>query len=62
LQGHGSDAHTHAVAINAGCALYLCGLSESVKMGTALALSTIKTGKAFELLHKLATVSSQSQE
>lgn len=62
LQGQGSDAHTHAVAINAGCALYLCGLSESVKAGTALALNILKSGKAFELLHKLATVSSQAQE
>lgn len=45
LQGQGSDAYTHAVAINAGCALYLCGLSDSVKAGTALALNTIKAAK-----------------
>ncbi|MDL3983801.1 anthranilate phosphoribosyltransferase [Shewanella xiamenensis] len=62
LQGQGGDAHTHAVAINAGCALYLCGLSDSVKAGTALALNTIKSGKAFELLNQLAKVSSEAQE
>ncbi len=62
LSGQGQDAHTHAVAINAGCALYLCGLADSVKSGTTLALNTIKSGKAFELLTKLATVSSKAQE
>lgn len=58
LQGQGQAAHAHAVAINAGCALYVCGVCDSPKAGTALALSTINSAKAFELLGQLATASS----
>ncbi|MCL1127154.1 anthranilate phosphoribosyltransferase [Shewanella surugensis] len=59
LQGQGKTAHTHAVAINAGCALYVAGLAESPKAGTKLALDTIKSGRPFALLTKLATASQQ---
>lgn len=62
LQGRGTDAHTNAVAINAGCALYVCGIADSVKAGTLLALATIQSGKAFELLSQLAKVSSETKE
>lgn len=62
LKGVGTDAHTNAVAINAGCALYVCGIADSVKTGTLLALNTIKSGKAFELLSQLAKVNSVAQE
>ena len=62
LKGCGTDAHANAVAINAGCALYVCGIADSVKTGTLLALSTIQSGKAFELLSQLAKVSSETKE
>lgn len=62
LKGYGTDAHTNAVAINAGCALYVCGIADSVKAGTLLALATIQSGKAFELLSQLAKVSSETKE
>lgn len=62
LKGCGTDAHTNAVAINAGCALYVCGIADSVKAGTLLAIATIQNGKAFELLSQLAKVSSETKE
>lgn len=62
LKGRGTEAHTNAVAINAGCALYVCGIADSVKAGTILALATIQSGKAFELLSQLAKVSSETKE
>lgn len=57
LQGQGQTAHTHAVAANAGCALYISGVCDSVKSGTALALQTIASGKAYQLLEQLADAS-----
>ncbi|WP_028767313.1 anthranilate phosphoribosyltransferase [Shewanella fidelis] len=57
LQGTGQTAHINAVAINAGCALYVAGVCEDIKSGTALALETINSGKAFELLTQLASAS-----
>nr|WP_320126239.1 anthranilate phosphoribosyltransferase [uncultured Shewanella sp.] len=62
LKGRGTEAHANAVAINAGCALYVCGIADSVKAGTILALATIQSGKAFELLSQLAKVSSETKE
>lgn len=59
LQGRGETAHAEAVAINAGCALYLCGVCDSVKAGTALALTTIQSGQAYELLGQLAKASGE---
>ncbi len=60
LKGDATDAQTNAVAINAGCALYLAGLADTPKAGTELALSTIKSGKAYEQLIQLATMSQQA--
>jgi anthranilate phosphoribosyltransferase len=57
LQGKGKTAHTHAVAVNAGCALYVSGISDTVRAGTALALETLASGKAHELLIRLADAS-----
>ncbi|MCL1037763.1 anthranilate phosphoribosyltransferase [Shewanella submarina] len=56
LQGNGEQAHTNAVAINAGCALYLSGLAPCVKTGTAQALATLESGKAWSLLQELANI------
>jgi len=57
LQGKGTEPHMNAVAINAGCALYVAGVCDSVKAGTTLALATIKSGKAYQLLTALADAS-----
>lgn len=57
LKGTGQSAHMNAVAINAGCALYVAGICDDIKSGTALALETIKSGKAYELLTQLANAS-----
>ena len=62
LQGKGQAAHANAVAINAGCALYISGLCDSVKSGTALALSTINSGKAYALLQQLANANNEQGE
>ncbi|NMH66085.1 anthranilate phosphoribosyltransferase [Shewanella salipaludis] len=59
LQGKGKTAHKNAVAINAGCALYIAGVCESVRAGTALALATIDSGKAYGLLLQLAQASQE---
>ncbi|WP_065187245.1 anthranilate phosphoribosyltransferase [Shewanella woodyi] len=58
LQGKGQAAHQHAVAANAGCALYISGVSDSVESGTQLALETIASGRAYQLLKQLASASS----
>ncbi|WP_287050562.1 anthranilate phosphoribosyltransferase, partial [Shewanella sp. CG18_big_fil_WC_8_21_14_2_50_42_11] len=57
LQGNGLPAHRDAVAINAGCALYISGVCDSVQAGTQLALATLASGAAFTLLTDLAAVS-----
>ncbi|MGX9462820.1 anthranilate phosphoribosyltransferase [Shewanella sp. A14] len=57
LQGQGQAAHRDAVAINAGCALYVSGICHSVYDGTQLALTTLATGKAYTLLTDLAAAS-----
>lgn len=57
LQGKGTAPHMNAVAINAGCALYVAGVVDSVKAGTTLALATIESGKAYRLLTALADAS-----
>lgn len=61
LQGQGRTAHTHAVAINAGCALYISGVCDSVQSGTRLALNTLATGRAYQLLTELAKVSADEE-
>ncbi|MEZ9142635.1 anthranilate phosphoribosyltransferase [Shewanella sp. 10N.286.52.E4] len=59
LKGEGKPAHRDAVAINAGCALYVSGVCDTVQQGTKLALDTINSGKAFDVLTKLADASQQ---
>ncbi|WP_394147794.1 anthranilate phosphoribosyltransferase [Shewanella atlantica] len=57
LQGQGLTAHTNAVAVNAGCALYISGVCDSVEAGTSLAKATLASGKAYSLLKQLASAS-----
>ena len=61
LQGTGKSAHMNAVAINAGCALYVAGVCEDIKSATALALDTINSGKAYQLLTQLSDASQASK-
>ncbi|QFU22258.1 anthranilate phosphoribosyltransferase [Shewanella eurypsychrophilus] len=61
LQGRGQAAHRDAVAANAGCALYISGVCDSVKSGTALALTTLESGKAYQLLEQLASASTAAK-
>ncbi|MBQ0724235.1 MAG: anthranilate phosphoribosyltransferase [Cycloclasticus sp.] len=41
------------LALNAGAALYVCGVSDSIKAGVALAQSTIKSGAALTKINAL---------
>ncbi len=56
LSGQGKAAHTDAVAVNAGAAIYLSGLANSLPNGTAMALNIIKSGKGLEKLNQLAAI------
>ncbi len=57
LQGHGQRAHQDAVAVNAGCALYVAGIAPSPKDGTAMALAILQTSRAWERLEQLIETS-----
>lgn len=57
LQGQGSQAHRNAVAVNAGCALYISGNSDTPLEGVKQALAILDSGKAFTLLEQLANAS-----
>ncbi|NKF50294.1 anthranilate phosphoribosyltransferase [Shewanella sp. WXL01] len=61
LAGKGTDAQRDAVAVNAGCALYVAGLAPNAKAGTELALKTIASGEALNRLNQLAAASQQAQ-
>jgi anthranilate phosphoribosyltransferase len=62
LQGKGEAAQRDAVAINAGCALYISGVADSVQAGTQLALTTLASGKAHQVLTQLATISQATEQ
>ncbi|WP_394201077.1 anthranilate phosphoribosyltransferase [Shewanella waksmanii] len=59
LQGNGQSAHQNAVAVNAGCALYVSGVCDTPAAGTQLALQTLASGKAYNQLQQLANASQQ---
>jgi anthranilate phosphoribosyltransferase len=50
LAGQGSEAHEHAVAINAGALLWVAGRAASHREGTEHALAILRAGKAAERL------------
>ncbi len=60
LQGQGHAAHRNAVAVNAGCALYISGICDTPKAGVELALTTLESGKAYSLIQQLADASNSS--
>ena len=51
----------NAVLMNAGAALYIGGKAESMKEGTRLAAEIIDSGKAYETLQKMITVSNRPE-
>ncbi|GAA4901031.1 anthranilate phosphoribosyltransferase [Ferrimonas pelagia] len=59
LSGEGTPAQRAAVAVNAGAGLYLAGVTDSIQAGTRLALETMDSGKALELIQSFAEASSQ---
>jgi anthranilate phosphoribosyltransferase len=46
LENRGAAAHEAVVAINAGTLAWLCGQAPNLRDGTALALETIRSGRA----------------
>ncbi|GGY89409.1 anthranilate phosphoribosyltransferase [Shewanella fodinae] len=54
LNGQGTLAQRNAVAVNAACALYLCGLADDLRSATALALQTLDAGRGAALVQQLA--------
>jgi len=55
LRGGGTAAQQNLVAINAGAALYVAGISKSLREGAQLALSSMACGAPIQLLRKLVT-------
>lgn len=59
LTGDGDDRSrraAHLVALNAGAALYVAGVSDSVRQGVALANEKLASGAALEKLQQLAAM------
>lgn len=61
LSGKGCEAHTAAVAVNAGALLTIGGITESFKDGFSLSMSILESGKAMERLERLAMISSAAE-
>ncbi|QIZ75870.1 anthranilate phosphoribosyltransferase [Ferrimonas lipolytica] len=57
LGGGGTAAQRAAVAVNAGAGLYLAGKVDTIAAGTKLALATMDSGKALELINQFAEAS-----
>lgn len=53
LAGRGQEAHTHAIAANAGCLIYLAGKAHTPQQGVGLALDIIHSGAALSVLDAL---------
>lgn len=59
---NGEKGHKrNAVLMNAGAALYICGKSDTMKEGVALAAELIDSGKALETLRKFIEVSNRTE-
>jgi anthranilate phosphoribosyltransferase len=52
LGGQGAAAHEAVVAMNAGTLAWLCGQAPNLKDGTALALDTLRSGRAASRLDR----------
>jgi anthranilate phosphoribosyltransferase len=54
-----ADKAADMVALNAGAALYVAGVSSSLKQGVALAQDVIASGQALEKMRELASFSQE---
>lgn len=57
LDGQGSAAQQHAIAINAGAVIYLAGKAASLKDGAALAIHHMQDGSAKQVLDNMVAIS-----
>jgi len=57
LSGRGSDAYNALVGINTGYLYWVAGRSATPQIGVEMAMTTLKSGKAINLLHRLAEMS-----
>ncbi len=57
LKGKGKDAHNDLIAANTAPLLVMMGLSADLKSATDFALNTLASGKAFQRLDKILTLS-----
>ena len=55
-QDERSQRAAHLIALNAGAALYVAGVAESIKIGVDLANETLSSGKGLEKLRQLAAM------
>ncbi len=60
FKGEGEPAHTHAIAMNAGALLYLCGQANTFADGAKLALSSIAQGKPLQIIQRAAQLSQET--
>ncbi len=62
LDGTGNDALREAVCVNAGAALYLCGLADQISAGCRQAREAFESGKVVEKLEEIRRVGRQLAE
>ena len=62
VQGKGTDAICEAVAINAGAALYVSGIADSIQNGCGAAKEAIASGRVAAKLDEIAKRSTQLKE
>ena len=61
FNGKGEPAHTHAIAMNAGALLYLCGKAQTYAEGAQIALTAIAEGKPMQTITQAAQMSQETQ-
>jgi anthranilate phosphoribosyltransferase len=61
LEGHGGEAHTAAIAVNAAALLTLGEKTKDYRDGFELAMSVLKSGRAMEKLERFAAMSNSSE-
>jgi anthranilate phosphoribosyltransferase len=57
LSGRGGEADETVVALNTGALLFTAGKAESLRLGTVMALDSIRSGRAGEVLRRFIEVS-----
>ena len=57
LQGKGSEAHNAAIIVNVAALLYLTGQAQSLKQGSQITHSLLRSGKAMDTLNAIIEVS-----